>query len=600
MAARLAAALVTAAALAVAAVPAGASQRFAPCLGTQDLECIQVAVPIDRSGVVPGTISLRVARLPALGAQRGVVFLLAGGPGQAAAPFLAQSAPYFRGLLPGYTIVAVDPRGTGESGLLRCPAYENGTATSDWGKLITQCSDEIGPDRQFFSTRDQAGDLDSVRAALGLQQVALFGLSYGTKLAVAYALLHPDHVDRILLDSVLRTDRPDPLDLDFYRDLPGILASYCPGRLCRAATPSFPADVFALANRMAVKPLTAAVRQPNGTVKRVEMRAEQIFWVLSGTDVDAGLAAELPAAVRAARLARPLPLVRLLELQDHDPVFPPHPELYSPAMNLATLCADGPFPWSADTPVEQRGDLLRAAVAALPSGSFAPFGDWVKRTLGAVTCSLWPAPTGQATLPAGPLPDVPVLALGGALDLRTPANDAARTARLFPRGKALIVPGVGHGVVGRSQCIDQAVHAWLDGKPVPARCPPVPREVAPLAAFPTAVSGKASPQSTLTLVGRTIREAEAIWSAFSGQRTITCLAAGRLVSAADRTSLTLVRYGIVPGVEASGTLTLVRDSSPLAFLGTIRVSGRAAAHGKVHVSGATLTGTLAGTRVRAR
>src|SRR5262249_31686875 len=158
----------TAVALAVAAVPAGAHERFAPCLGTQDLECTQVVVPLDRTGTVPGTISLRVARLPASGNQRGIAFLLAGGPGQAAAPFLAPRAAYFRGLLPGYAIVAVDARGTGASGLLRCPGYENGTVSSDWGKLITECSDEIGPDRRFFSTRDQAEDLDSVRQALGL------------------------------------------------------------------------------------------------------------------------------------------------------------------------------------------------------------------------------------------------------------------------------------------------------------------------------------------------------------------------------------------------------------------------------------------------
>src|SRR6476659_1539840 len=75
------------------------------------------------------------------------------------------------------------------------------------------------------------------------------------KLAMAYALLHPAHVERLLVDSVERTDLPDPRDLDFYRDLPGILAAYCPGRLCRAATPSFPADVFALANRMAAEPV---------------------------------------------------------------------------------------------------------------------------------------------------------------------------------------------------------------------------------------------------------------------------------------------------------------------------------------------------------
>jgi pimeloyl-ACP methyl ester carboxylesterase len=94
--------------------------------------------------------------------------------------------------------------------------------------------------------------------------------------------------------------------------------------------------------------------------------------------------------------------------------------------------------------------------------------------LGAQTCSLWPPPTGQAALPAGPLPDVPTLALAGDRDVRTPANDSIATARLFPRGRSLIVPGAGHVEIGRSVCVDQSVRDWLDGKAIPVRCPPVP------------------------------------------------------------------------------------------------------------------------------
>jgi pimeloyl-ACP methyl ester carboxylesterase len=594
MAARLAAALVTAAALSVAVVPAHAVERFTPCLGTPGLECTQVSVPLDRTGQVPGTISLRVARLSADPPARGVVFLLSGGPGQAAAPYLAGSADYFRSLLPGYTIVAVDTRGTGASGLLRCPEYENGTATSDWGKLIPECADEIGPQRQFYSTRDSADDLDAVREALGLQQIALFGLSYGTKLALAYALLHPAHVDRLLLDSVLRTDLPNPLDLGFYRALPGILAAFCPGRTCRAATPSFPADVFALANRMAAKPLTATVRQPDGTARRVQMSAEQLLFLLVDSDSDQGLAAELPAAVRAARLGRSAPLVRLVDLRSHDPFFPPHPELYSPALNIATLCADGPVPWPSGTPVADRDTFLRAAVAALPTGAFAPLGDWVKRMLGAQTCSLWPAPTGEAALPAGPYPDVPVLALAGDMDMRTPAADTVATARLFPDGHALVVPGAGHVVVGQSPCADNAVHDWLDGKATPARCPRIPHVVGPLAAFPAGPKGRATPQLTLALTARTIREAEAAWAGFSGQQTIAGLAAGRLVVPPDRSSLTLVHYGIVPGIELSGTLQVSDETTPFVFRGAVRVSGRSAAGGTVRLFGAILQGTLGG------
>jgi hypothetical protein len=53
----------------------------------------------------------------------------------------------------------------------------------------------------------------------------------------------------------------------------------------------------------------------------------------------------------------------------------------------------------------------------------------------------------------------------------------------------------------------------------------------------------------------------------------------------------------VPGVEASGTLRVIADSSPLAFR---EQSGhRVAARGTLQVSGTTLRGTLGGKRVSA-
>jgi pimeloyl-ACP methyl ester carboxylesterase len=99
-----------------------------------------------------------------------------------------------------YTLVAVDGRGTGGSGPLRCPmllpAHLEATAPA------AECAKALGPRRDFYGTADHAEDLEAVRAALGYDSVALYGVSYGTELALAYALAHPGRVDRLLLDSV--------------------------------------------------------------------------------------------------------------------------------------------------------------------------------------------------------------------------------------------------------------------------------------------------------------------------------------------------------------------------------------------------------------
>src|SRR5207248_10137654 len=121
------------------------------------------------------------------------------------------------------------------------------------------CAASIGPARDFYSTADHAEDLDAVRHSLGLDKIALYGVSYGTKLAMAYALAHPDHVERLLLDSVLPPELPDPFSANVARTMPATLAAFCSDGGCRAATHDFPGDVTKLANRLAANPLRLAV-----------------------------------------------------------------------------------------------------------------------------------------------------------------------------------------------------------------------------------------------------------------------------------------------------------------------------------------------------
>ena len=59
------------------------------------------------------------------------LFLIAGGPGQGSAKAYdlgsKDNADFMRAMLPGYTLVAFDNRGTGSSGLIDCPALQRTT-----------------------------------------------------------------------------------------------------------------------------------------------------------------------------------------------------------------------------------------------------------------------------------------------------------------------------------------------------------------------------------------------------------------------------------------------------------------------------------------
>ena len=240
----------------------------AACEAGSGVTCSDVVVPLDRTGRVPGTVSLHVESLAAEGAQRGVMMLVAGGPGQGSASVFnlsdKNSAELYRALFPGYRIVAFDNRGTGKSGLLLCSALQSSTTFVGQDALAAGCAATIGPNRDFYSTHDHADDTEAVRVALGVDKIALWGTSYGTKLALAYALAYPTHVERLLLDSVLPTDYPEPLEVNVLHDMPLALSRYCAGGVCRTATPNFAAEVAAVANALAAKPARGAVRLANG------------------------------------------------------------------------------------------------------------------------------------------------------------------------------------------------------------------------------------------------------------------------------------------------------------------------------------------------
>src|SRR5204863_9602678 len=136
-------------------------------------------------------------------------------------------------------------------------------------RLAADCANTIGPTRVFYSTRDHADDMEAVRAALGVDKIGLYGVSYGTKLALAYALGYPTHVDRIALDSVVPVQFPDPFDQNVLQEMPGTLQRYCADAVCKGATPDYAGEVVTLANKIETTPLRGKIIGANGKAKSV-------------------------------------------------------------------------------------------------------------------------------------------------------------------------------------------------------------------------------------------------------------------------------------------------------------------------------------------
>ena len=591
--------VVTAAIAAAAPGGAAAALRFQPCPDADGVDCATLQVPLDRAGRVPGAVSLFIRRVEAR-PSRGTAILLAGGPGQPSAGLFLEADADEVGidaLFPGYTLIAFDMRGTGRSGALRCPQLQAAALQLELARAAgaaRECADRLGPARAYYTTRAAADDIDAVRAELGVQRVALYGTSYGTKLALSYALTYPAGVERLLLDSVAPVAFPDPFSRSTIAAIPSVLSSICAGTLCRRATGNATADFAAVANRLASAP-------------RGRLTATGLLSLLYLVDVDPFTQSALPAAVRAAAAGDWAPLERLQAVLSRPAAGAVDPTLFSTGLLVSTLCEDGAFPWARTSAVADREAAWRAAAAGIAPAAFAPLGPWAATTNPFVRlCLEWPQAPDAPVLGAGPLPDVPVLAVGGDLDLRTPVAETAAAAASFPRGSLLVVPGAGHSALAYSGCAQRQVVRWLDGA-APNRCPrvaplirPAPRAPVSLAAMAAAPGVRGKRGRTLTAVAGTLADALAIvrhaWG--RGEAPIRGLRGGRLVPSSG--GVVLERYSYVPGVWLSGRLAYaaIGEVGPMRLDGRVTVGGPAASRGTL-LAQIRLSGTLDGRPARA-
>jgi pimeloyl-ACP methyl ester carboxylesterase len=120
---------------------------------------------------------------------------------------------------------------------------------------------------------------------------------------------------------------------------------------------------------------------------------------------------------------------------------------YSSGLHAATFCTDSRFPWGdSATPPQARPDALERAVSRLPEGRVWPYLPATAGHNGFVqTCLKWPrARPGRAV--GRPLPNVPVLILGGDRDLSTPVEWAYQEAAYAPRHQVVVVKGANHSI----------------------------------------------------------------------------------------------------------------------------------------------------------
>ena len=413
-------------------------------------QCGKLRVPEDRAHPEKRQIDLRIAVVPALARAPAAdaLFLLAGGPGQAATEVIGPLLGAFERLHRTRDMVLVDQRGTGSSRPLRCdlnapgaPLAERLRADALAEEKFRKCLADYDADPRFYTTSIAMQDLDEVRDALGYDQIDLWGGSYGTRAALVYLREHGQHARAAVLDGVAPPSLKLPVTFarDAQRSMDLLFAHCAAEKSCSTAFPNLQARFESLLAGLSKRPARAHVADPlTGVPADVEISRDVFAAGLRGVLYQQDFASLAPLIIDRAARGDFAPFVAATAGLDQG-----FSRTMSFGMMLSVICSE-------DLPGTTGQEIDDAA-----KGTF--LGPRLAREF-LKTCAFWPR--GRAPPREAIKSDKPVLLLSGELDPVTPPRWADEARATLPNSAHFVVPGVGHGASAEG-CVPQLIERFI-------------------------------------------------------------------------------------------------------------------------------------------
>jgi pimeloyl-ACP methyl ester carboxylesterase len=360
------------------------------------------------------------------------VFLLAGGPGQAATQAYVPLINSLEKIRFKHDLVLIDQRGTGKSNPLACDAVQQDdlpmgrqTSPAQAAEAYRACLGQWDADPRYYTTAFFANDLEAVRAALGYGQIDLLGISYGTRAALAYLKAYPASVRAFVVDGVVPPAwvLGQSVDADAERAIQ-LLFTRCqaePG--CAAAFPDLRGDLDRLLARLHARPESVTIADPtSGKDLQVEVSDQTAAEMLRLITYSSDYSALIPVLIHTAALGDLRPLAAQYAISERH-----NPAIYGGLYYAVTCSEDAPF-----------------LPAQTPASGLYTFG--AAEMLRAV-CAVFPSSAQPQDERAFPLNNTPGLIISGEADPVTPPANGEAAARLLPNAKHIVLKGMGHSNV---------------------------------------------------------------------------------------------------------------------------------------------------------
>jgi pimeloyl-ACP methyl ester carboxylesterase len=377
-----------------------------------------------------------------------------GGPGYPSTGSRVAYLTLFYPLLDTDDLLLVDNRGTGTSQPIDCePLQSDGNGTL---QAIAQCGAYLGPTSDLYGSGTAADDLAAVLAALAIPKISLYGDSYGSYFAQAFAGRHGDLLRAVILDSTWPVVGESPWYPEAAPAMRNAFDVTCRQNAdCIDLPGTSLGRIATLLSSLEAHPFAGTAANGNGKIVTVHADGESLAYEAYSNSTDVVLYRELDPAARAyLENGDTAPLLRLIaengsaSLSNCDSGAP---ACYSAGLFVAVSCTDYPQLYNMTSPIALRPGQEAASILREQlndPGVYAPFtiGEFRLMPLPSSVldmCLTWPVPSpahppGEPVPPGTVFPSVPVLVFSGDLDSLTPTQQGAEAAALFPNAQQIV------------------------------------------------------------------------------------------------------------------------------------------------------------------
>lgn len=411
----------------------------------------------DREAKTGRSLDLNIVLLPATGSEiKEPLFMLAGGPGQAATDLAALALQPFAPVREHRDVVLVDQRGTGRSNRLDCPVEAEESPQSVFGNLfdpdqVRRCLQQVRAHANptLYTTDLVVDDLDEVREWLGYAQVFLWGGSGGTRTALVWMRRYPDRVAGALLDGVTPTDfrAPSTYARGCQAALDQMLADCHRQETCHASFPDLEADFAKLMASFANGPVATYITDQEGKKLPIDMDLGDFGYAVRGLLYQSRTLAKLPAMIHMAAETGDFSPFAQAYWQRQTTLRP----IVAMGVHFSIFCSED-LRFIADEEVEgfTRDTFLGTYLFDQYRGA----------------CDAWEVAEVDKSFLEPVESEVPVLLFSGRFDPSTTVALGEQVALHLPNSRHVVVRNESHGSefgCGRQLAIDFMITGTLDG-----------------------------------------------------------------------------------------------------------------------------------------